>query len=162
MIGVPSSLFSGRGPKLSVLNRHAGSSLLKLLALIWSSGEYLLPLRSAVYIGHSPFFVLGCPVFWPWMRGTKVAPRMRRATAGTSRTVVRLIGDSIFESGNGSEDPGIIGSTAKCTNAGMRMHGCADARMHERAKAKGRKAGRHEGRKAQRRDCRGSFFGFRL
>src|SRR3954453_9452335 len=137
MIGVPSSLFSGRGPRLSVLKRHAGSSLLKLLALIWSSGGYLLSLRSAVYIGHSPFFVLGCPVFWPWMRGTKVAtPRARRATAGTSRTVVRLIGDSIFESGNGSNDPGIIGSTGKCTNAecrnaGMhnaRMHGCTDAR----------------------------------
>ena len=59
MIGVPSSLVSGRGPRLSVLNRHATSSLLKLLALIWSSGEYLLPRRSAVYIGHSPFLVLG-------------------------------------------------------------------------------------------------------
>src|SRR3954452_16188394 len=92
MIGVPSSLFSGRGPRLSVLNRHAGSSLLKLLALIWSSGEYLLPLKSAVYIGHSPFFVLGCPVFWPWMRGTKVAtPRASRATAGTTRAAVRFI-----------------------------------------------------------------------
>src|SRR5712691_6454485 len=59
MIGVPSSLYSGRGPRLSVLNRQATSNLLKLAALIWSSGEYLLPLRSAVYIGHSPFFVLG-------------------------------------------------------------------------------------------------------
>src|SRR5580765_16150 len=59
MIGVPSSLFSGRGPRLSVLKRQATSSLLKLLASIWSSGEYLLPRRSAVYIGHSPFFVLG-------------------------------------------------------------------------------------------------------
>src|SRR3954468_19016755 len=112
MIGVPSSLFSGRGARLSVLNRQATSSLLKLPALIWSSGEYLLPLKSAVYIGHSPFFVLGCPVFWPWMRGTKVAtPRARKETGATSRTVVRLIGDSIFESGNGSNDPGIIGST---------------------------------------------------
>src|SRR3954462_2990887 len=106
MIGVPSSLFSGRGPRLSVLNRQATSSLLKFAALIWSSGEYLLPLKSAVYMGHSPFFVLGCPVFWPWMRGTKAAtPRMRRATAGTSRTVVRLIGDSIFESGKQVEGP---------------------------------------------------------
>jgi len=32
--GVPSSLYSGRGPKLSVLKRQATSSLLKLLALI--------------------------------------------------------------------------------------------------------------------------------
>src|SRR5215813_15611668 len=55
MRGVPSSLYSGRGPRLSVLKRQATSSLLKLAALIWSSGEYLLPLRSAVYIGHSPF-----------------------------------------------------------------------------------------------------------
>lgn len=34
MIGVPSSLFSGRGPKLSVLIGHATSTLLKLVALI--------------------------------------------------------------------------------------------------------------------------------
>ena len=32
--GVPSSLYSGKVPKLSVLNRHATSSLLKLSALI--------------------------------------------------------------------------------------------------------------------------------
>src|SRR5438309_5260578 len=92
MIGVPSSLFSGRGPRLSVLNRQATSSLLKLVAPICSSGEYLLPLRSAVYIGHSPFFVLGCPVFWPFRRGTNMAtPRAIRATAGTTRTAVRFI-----------------------------------------------------------------------
>ena len=46
--GVPSSLYSGRGPNASVLNRHATSSLLKLAALICSSGEYLLPVRSAL------------------------------------------------------------------------------------------------------------------
>src|SRR5437773_11278309 len=40
--GVPSSLYSGRGPRLSVLNRQETSSELKLLALIWSSGEYRL------------------------------------------------------------------------------------------------------------------------
>src|SRR4029078_760569 len=40
--GVPSSLNSGRGPRLSVLNRQATSSLLKLAALILSSGEYFL------------------------------------------------------------------------------------------------------------------------
>src|SRR5207237_9133883 len=62
MMGVPSSLYSGRGPRLSVLKRQATSSLLKFDALIWSSGEYLLPRRSAVYIGHSPFFVLGSGV----------------------------------------------------------------------------------------------------
>src|SRR5207302_8155704 len=69
--GVPSSLYSGRGPRLSVLNRQATSSLLKLAALIWSSAEYLLPLRSAVYIGHSPFIVLGWAVApaWPASRG---------------------------------------------------------------------------------------------
>ena len=32
--GVPSNLYSGRGPRLSVLKRHATSSLLKLEALI--------------------------------------------------------------------------------------------------------------------------------
>jgi hypothetical protein len=72
MIGVPSSLFSGRGPRLSVLKRHATSSLLKLLASIWSSGEYLLPRRSAVYIGHSPFLVLGMPVACPVSPGANV------------------------------------------------------------------------------------------
>jgi hypothetical protein len=46
--GVPSSLNSGRVPRLSVLKRQATSSLLKFWALIWSSGEYLVPLRSAV------------------------------------------------------------------------------------------------------------------
>ena len=40
--GVPSSLYSGRLPMLSVLNRQATSSLLKLDALIWSSGRYLV------------------------------------------------------------------------------------------------------------------------
>src|SRR6201984_1829804 len=48
MMGVPSSLYSGRGPRLSVLKRHATSSLLKFDALIWSSGTYLLPRTSAV------------------------------------------------------------------------------------------------------------------
>ena len=37
--GVPSSLYSGRGPRLSVLKRQATSSVEKLSALIWSSGE---------------------------------------------------------------------------------------------------------------------------
>src|SRR5262245_46148904 len=87
MIGVPSSLFSGRGPRLSVLKRQATSILLKLLALIWSSGEYLLPRRSAVYIGHSPFFVLGCPVAWPATRGCIQA---RPAPRSTSAGIVRV------------------------------------------------------------------------
>src|SRR5215471_5121443 len=92
MIGVPSSLFSGRGPRLSVLKRHATSILLKLLALIWSSGEYLLPFRSAVYIGHSPFFVLGWPVAWPATRGDIHArPAARSAAAGTTRIAIRFI-----------------------------------------------------------------------
>src|SRR5438067_10248160 len=63
--GVPSSLYSGRGPRLSVLNRHATSSLLKFDALICSSGEYLVPFRSAVYCGHSPLMVDGWPAAWP-------------------------------------------------------------------------------------------------
>src|SRR6266545_2299924 len=92
MIGVPSSLFSGRGPRLSVLNRHATSILLKLLALIWSSGEYLLPRRSAVYIGHSPFFVLGCPVAWPATRGDiQARPAPSNTSAGTDRVSKRDI-----------------------------------------------------------------------
>src|SRR3954465_10808422 len=106
MIGVPSSLFSGRGPRVAVLNRHATSSLLKFVAPIWSSGEYLLPLKSAVYIGHSPFFVLGCPVFCPDRRGTNVAtPRASRATAGTTRTAVRFIIQTPhnFQNGTGNE-----------------------------------------------------------
>src|SRR6267143_5377300 len=53
--GVPSSLYSGRGPRLSVLNRQATSSWLKLVALIWSSGAYLVFARSPPYVGHSPF-----------------------------------------------------------------------------------------------------------
>src|SRR5262245_5228178 len=92
--GVPSSLFSGRGPRLSVLNRHATSSLLKLDALICSSGEYLLPRKSAVYIGHSPFFVLGCPVAaagawarpaWPDTRGERIT-----AVAALAITIARM------------------------------------------------------------------------
>ena len=39
MSGVDSKLYSGCGPRLSVLNRQAISSLLKFAALIWSSGE---------------------------------------------------------------------------------------------------------------------------
>src|SRR4051794_29719400 len=102
MIGVPSSLFSGRGPRLSVLNRQATSSLLKLLALIWSSGEYLLPRWSAVYIGHSPFFVLGCPVLWPLRCGARVAtPAASRTTAGTRRAAVRVIENSLESVSNG-------------------------------------------------------------
>src|SRR5688572_9233063 len=92
MSGVPSSLVSGRGPRLSVLNRQAISSLLKLLALIWSSGEYLLPRRSAVYIGHSPFFVLGMAPLWPDRRGvTHASPATSSATAGTIRNAMRFI-----------------------------------------------------------------------
>src|SRR4029434_1960008 len=59
---VPSSLNSGNGPRLSVLKRQATSSVLKFDALIWSSGEYLVPLRSAALDHHSPFRVDG----WPW------------------------------------------------------------------------------------------------
>src|SRR6266850_775996 len=49
MSGVPSNLYSGNGPRLSVLKRQATSSLLKFEPLIWSSGRYLVPRMSAVY-----------------------------------------------------------------------------------------------------------------
>src|SRR4029450_12403255 len=92
MIGVPSSLYSGRGPRLSVLNRQAISILLKLVELIWSSGEYLLPRRSAVYIGHSPFLVLGWPLPCPNTSGlTHARPTASSATAGTTRNAMRFI-----------------------------------------------------------------------
>src|SRR5580658_6443112 len=95
MIGVPSSLYSGRGPSASVLKRHATSSLVKLDALIWSSGEYLLPRRSAVYIGHSPFLVLATDPAWPAWPDTRGAiqtsPAARSASAGTIRRVFRDI-----------------------------------------------------------------------
>src|SRR6266545_1008587 len=96
MIGVPSSLFSGRGPRLSVLNRHATSSLLKLLALIWSSGEYLLPRRSAVYIGHSPFLVLGIGLAWPDSRGAiSVATTAISTSTGATRNSLPVMNDSL-------------------------------------------------------------------
>src|SRR5882672_9089613 len=94
--GVPSSLYSGRVPRLSVLKRHATSSLLKLLALIWSSGEYLLPRRSAVYIGHSPFFVLGrADVFCPDsdVANVKRAEAMRTSGATFNTRII----DSLTE-----------------------------------------------------------------
>src|SRR6266853_3687348 len=46
--GVPSSLYSGRGPRLSVLKRHATSILPKLEASICAAGEYFVPFMSAV------------------------------------------------------------------------------------------------------------------
>src|SRR5580693_8983446 len=95
MIGVPSSMYSGRGPSASVLKRHATSSLLKLDALIWSSGEYLLPRRSARYIGHSPFLVLGDGPAWPGCpdaRGaTQTSPVASSASAGKIRKTFRDI-----------------------------------------------------------------------
>src|SRR5262245_36623986 len=96
MIGVPSSLFSGRGPRLSVLKRQATSSLLKLLASICESGEYLLPARSAVYMGHSPFFVLGMGLDWPVtpMRsdGTVATAATTSTTGARKRKTARFIG----------------------------------------------------------------------
>src|SRR5579871_131841 len=82
MIGVPSSLYSGYGPKASVLKRHATCSLSKFDALIWSSGEYLVNLTSAPLVGHSPFLVEG----WPWpvnCGGTGVPTNVWAATCGT-------------------------------------------------------------------------------
>src|SRR5262249_51914503 len=106
MIGVPSSLFSGRGPRLSVLNRHATSSLLKLLASICDSGEYLLPARSAVYIGHSPFLVLGIGLDWPrsdrFSEGTVATAATMRAAGAIHRNAARVIGDLLRDKGTRS------------------------------------------------------------
>src|SRR5437016_11420364 len=55
--GVPSNRGSGRVPRLSVLKRQATSSLAKLSASICASGEYLEPLTSPAYVGHSPLAV---------------------------------------------------------------------------------------------------------
>src|SRR5437867_12579905 len=62
MSGVDSRLNSGRGPRLSVLNRQATSRLPKLLRWIWSSGEYRVRPRSAPYVRHSPFFAPDWPI----------------------------------------------------------------------------------------------------
>src|SRR5215472_497835 len=86
--GVPSNLYSGRGPKLSVLNLQATSSLLKLDASIWSSGEYLVPLRSAVYCGHSPFFVDG-NACWPNAADVSHASSVA-TTSKTRQTLFRM------------------------------------------------------------------------
>src|SRR6476661_1863374 len=92
MMGVASSLYSGRVPRLSVLKRHATSSLLKLPALIWSSGEYLLPWRSAVYIGHSPFCVLGRGLVCPRMAGASHArPAPSTSTAAADFRNIRAM-----------------------------------------------------------------------
>ncbi len=52
--GVLSNRYSGWGPSASVLNRQATSSLLKLVALIWSSGEYRVFPGSPPQERHSP------------------------------------------------------------------------------------------------------------
>src|SRR5262245_2770986 len=93
MIGVPSSLFSGRGPRLSVLNRQATSSLLKLVASICASGEYLLPAWAAVCIGHSPSLVLGDVFDWPrrLSDGSVAAPATIRAAGAIRRSTTRFM-----------------------------------------------------------------------
>ncbi len=62
MIGVASMLKSARGPRLSVLNRHAILSVFALSLLIWSSGEYFVLPGSPAYARHSPFFAPLCAV----------------------------------------------------------------------------------------------------
>src|SRR4051812_5685775 len=99
MIGVPSSLYSGRVPRLSVLNRQATSSLPKFAAVIWSSGEYRLPLASPVYAGHSPFFVVGekPAAVWPESRTATAARAMTSAVKGTvNRAILRDILSSVW------------------------------------------------------------------
>jgi hypothetical protein len=52
----------------------------------------LLPRKSAVYIGHSPFFVLGWPVLCPETPGaTQASPATSNATAGTTPKAMRFI-----------------------------------------------------------------------
>src|SRR6478672_4249710 len=99
MIGVPSSFASGVGPRLSVLNDHATWSRLKLVASIWSSGEYLLPLRSAVYIGHSPFLVLGMELaVWPDILATGTeTSSIKNTRERTVRVVFPIIAFSGFK-----------------------------------------------------------------
>src|SRR5262249_2827559 len=90
-------LYSGRVPRLSVLKRQATSSLLKLSALIWSSGEYLVPPRSPVYCGHSPFLVEGAdfPFLVPDWPDTPIvthtSPTMSKTNAGTERYGIRYM-----------------------------------------------------------------------
>src|SRR4051812_44931077 len=84
--GVPSSLNSGRVPGVSVLNRQATSILLKFAALIWSSGEYLVPWASAGECVPSPLLVVGMPVVWP---GGAVVVQNTPAPA-TARTAAAL------------------------------------------------------------------------
>src|SRR5579863_8632796 len=90
MSGVPSSLYSGRDPRLSVLKRQAISSLLKFDALIWSSGRYLVPAISAVYQAHSPS--LGC--HWldrDWPNTMAARPATPSATAIRVNNLVFLL-----------------------------------------------------------------------
>src|SRR5262249_28653828 len=94
MSGVPSSLYSGRGPNWSVLNRQATSSLLKLDASIWLSGEYRVPLISPEYAGHSPSFVEGSDP-WPDVCGVH---RQTVSTTIDTVTVVRNICRNITRS----------------------------------------------------------------
>ena len=52
-----------------------------------------MPRWSAVYIGHSPFFVLGRPVLCPDNRGVTAAmPATSSATTGTARIAKRFMG----------------------------------------------------------------------
>ena len=90
---MPSSLVSGRGPRLSVLNRQATSILLKLLASICASGEYLLPRMSAVDDGQSPLSVLGCPTLCPETCGDHphASPAATTTSASTTRNAMRFI-----------------------------------------------------------------------
>src|SRR4249919_2946385 len=58
--GVVWRLKSGLDPRYWVLNCQATSSELKLPALIWSSGAYLVEPRSPPHVRHSPFFAPVC------------------------------------------------------------------------------------------------------
>src|SRR6266511_1584036 len=68
-----------------------------LSALIWSSGEYLVPARSPVECGHSPFLVEGpdFPFLVPDWPDTPVvihtSPTTSKTNAGTIRHTVRDI-----------------------------------------------------------------------
>src|ERR1700680_749284 len=90
MSGVPSSLYSGNGPRLSVLKRQATSSLLKFDASIWARGRYLVPFMSAVYEAHSVSFgrLSFCPPRDCPPRDWAEAPRtIQRNPAATGKMV---------------------------------------------------------------------------
>src|SRR6185436_264277 len=109
--GVPSSLNSGREPRLSVLNRQATSRSLKLAGVICASGEYRDPRVSPVYDGQSPFAVdatkprAAVPRCAAACGSNMAAAATSRATTNARRNAVRIV---VLHAG--PEDPAYIDS----------------------------------------------------